>query len=315
MAIDRKIQKVFGGSLSPSGNIAVYGSKKAGSPTFSDNVETLQSTSWLQGIMGATSTDKAPYVQDLNSIFYVITKQLAYLFQSGVAEWDSQTEYFANKSICQHNGLVYSCIADNTNKEPGATGWESYWISFDFATDIIPTGTIVPFASTTVPSGWFLTNGLAVSRSTYSKLFSVIGTTFGAGDGSTTFNLPDFTNRTFWYDTTIGNKDSSIPNHFHGVGTNNDNNAGQFLASYANSWSPTRITVTTKSSGGVKGWNGSGADTGHWVGSLDHVGYEANLVTSLVYQEANTSNGGGVYSNSETYVRPQSIGIPFIIKY
>lgn len=140
MAIDRKIQKIFGGSLSPSGNIAVYGSKKAGSPTFSDNVETLQSTSWLQGIMGATSPDKAPYVQDLNSIFYVITKQLAYLFQSGVAEWDSQTEYFANKSFCQHGGCFFKCLSDNTNKEPEVSSdWETYWLKFDFQFDTTPT--------------------------------------------------------------------------------------------------------------------------------------------------------------------------------
>ena len=128
MAIDRKIQKVFGGSLSPSGNIAVYGSKKAGSPTFSDNVETLQSTSWLQGIMGATSTDKAPYVQDLNSIFYVITKQLAYLFQSGVAEWDSQTEYFAYKSLVSYNGKIFVSVQDSTNKNPSSEG--AYWLEY-----------------------------------------------------------------------------------------------------------------------------------------------------------------------------------------
>ena len=48
-------------------------------------------------------------------------------------------------------------------------------------------------------SGWVLCNGLAVSRSTYSSLFLVIGTAFGIGDGSTTFNLPDGRGRTFGY--------------------------------------------------------------------------------------------------------------------
>lgn len=47
------------------------------------------------------------------------------------------------------------------------------------------------FAMTTAPTGWLKANGAAISRTTYADLFSAIGTTFGAGDGSTTFNLPD----------------------------------------------------------------------------------------------------------------------------
>ena len=47
----------------------------------------------------------------------------------------------------------------------------------------------------TAPTGWLLCNGDAVSRSTYADLFAVIGTTFGVGDGSTTFNVPDFRGR------------------------------------------------------------------------------------------------------------------------
>jgi microcystin-dependent protein len=55
----------------------------------------------------------------------------------------------------------------------------------------VPTGTIVDFAATSPPTGWLICNGAAVNRVTYAALFAVIGTTFGAGDGSTTFNLPD----------------------------------------------------------------------------------------------------------------------------
>lgn len=53
------------------------------------------------------------------------------------------------------------------------------------------TGGVQYFAMNTAPSGWLKANGAAVSRSTYASLFSAIGITFGAGDGSTTFNLPD----------------------------------------------------------------------------------------------------------------------------
>lgn len=56
---------------------------------------------------------------------------------------------------------------------------------------IVPTGAILDWTTDTAPSGWLLCDGSAVSRTTYADLFSVIGTTFGSGDGSTTFNLPN----------------------------------------------------------------------------------------------------------------------------
>ena len=53
------------------------------------------------------------------------------------------------------------------------------------------TGAVAAFAMNSVPSGWLAANGAAVSRTTYAALFAAIGTTYGAGDGSTTFALPD----------------------------------------------------------------------------------------------------------------------------
>jgi hypothetical protein len=58
------------------------------------------------------------------------------------------------------------------------------------ATNIVPVGTVVAYASTSPPSGFLLCNGQAVSRGTYASLFALVGTTFGAGDFTTTFNLP-----------------------------------------------------------------------------------------------------------------------------
>ena len=55
----------------------------------------------------------------------------------------------------------------------------------------IPTATIVPWSSASVPSGFLECNGAAVSRTTYADLFAIVSTTYGAGDGSTTFNVPD----------------------------------------------------------------------------------------------------------------------------
>lgn len=57
--------------------------------------------------------------------------------------------------------------------------------------EAVPPGAIMHFAQNNPPAGWIKANGAAVSRSVYSNLFAAIGTTFGAGDGSTTFTLPD----------------------------------------------------------------------------------------------------------------------------
>lgn len=59
----------------------------------------------------------------------------------------------------------------------------------------ITTGTIIPFGGASVPTGFLLCDGSTVSRTTYADLFSAIGTTYGPGDGLTTFNLPDLTNQ------------------------------------------------------------------------------------------------------------------------
>ncbi len=60
----------------------------------------------------------------------------------------------------------------------------------------VNTGIVVPWGSASIPSGFLECNGQAVSRSTYAALFAVIGTTYGAGDTTTTFNVPDLTDRT-----------------------------------------------------------------------------------------------------------------------
>lgn len=61
--------------------------------------------------------------------------------------------------------------------------------------DTLPIGTITEYGGTTAPTNWLICDGSAVSRTTYASLFAVIGTAFGSGDGSTTFNLPDLRGR------------------------------------------------------------------------------------------------------------------------
>lgn len=59
----------------------------------------------------------------------------------------------------------------------------------------LPAGVVIPYAGTTTPAGWLLCFGQAVSRNDYKALFNVVGTTYGSGDGSTTFNVPDLRGR------------------------------------------------------------------------------------------------------------------------
>ena len=77
----------------------------------------------------------------------------------------------------------------------------------------IPTGTILPFAGNTVPEGFLDCNGAAVSRTTYSGLFGVIGTTYGGGNGNSTFNLPNLTDKFIQGSDTAGTvKSAGLPN-------------------------------------------------------------------------------------------------------
>ena len=64
-------------------------------------------------------------------------------------------------------------------------------LNADDLAGMIPSGSVMYFAGQTAPAGWLKANGAAVSRTAYAALFAAIGTTYGTGDGRTTFNLPD----------------------------------------------------------------------------------------------------------------------------
>jgi microcystin-dependent protein len=85
-------------------------------------------------------------------------------------------------------GSVYTVTYSNANNE------FLLHCAYDAAT-YLPAGMVVPYAGTTAPSGWLLCYGQAVSRTTYATLFAVTSTTYGTGDGSTTFNIPDLRGR------------------------------------------------------------------------------------------------------------------------
>ncbi len=68
----------------------------------------------------------------------------------------------------------------------------------------LPAGSLIDYAGTVEPSGWLLCDGRAVSRTVYASLFSALGTAYGTGDGSTTFNIPDFRGRFARYMDNMG---------------------------------------------------------------------------------------------------------------
>lgn len=109
----RALQKIFGstGGTSEFGQI---GSKAAASPTTTKNLETMQALSQydlgLNAIVSDQGTSVLPYLEDINSLFFLTTSQLAYLMQSGVPEWNDETEYYLDVSIVLESGILWKDI-------------------------------------------------------------------------------------------------------------------------------------------------------------------------------------------------------------
>lgn len=104
------------------------------------------------------------------------------------------------------------------------------------ALGVVPTGTIIAYAANSAPDGYLLCNGANVSRATYADLFATIGTTYGTGDGSTTFALPNLANKFLQGSSTAGTaKAAGLPAHKHfgftskSRGTSADDRNTQYL--------------------------------------------------------------------------------------
>lgn len=108
------------------------------------------------------------------------------------------------------------------------------------APSTVPAGALAMYVAVSAPTGWLLCDGTAVSRSTYSALFAIISTTYGTGDGSTTFNVPDLRGR-----VPVG-LNSTGPALINGLGDND----GVTLANRNISHSH---TITNDSGGGSAG--------------------------------------------------------------
>ena len=174
-------------------------------------------------------------------------------------------------------------------------------------------GMIQMFAGSTAPKGWLMCQGQAVSRTTYDKLFSVIGTTYGEGDGSTTFNLPDFRDRfpvgagTTYARNSKGGAASvtlttnTIPAHTHGK-------SGAISGGITSSGAHTH-TFKTQADYAAKGTKkGIYSDSdGTWTGTSVMTSTGAHT-HNLPAHEHTSVGGGAAHEN-----RPPYIGINFII--
>lgn len=151
---------------------------------------------------------------------------------------------------------------------------------------IAPIGSVVAYAGTSVPSGYLACNGAAISRTTYAKLFDVIGTTYGSGDGSTTFNLPNLENNSFMeFSSSVGTaKSAGLPNITGEAGNPTTEGTSAISSSGA-------LTATIIASGRAAGSGGSSMKI-----SID------------------ASKSSSIYGNSTT-VQPKSLTVRAIIKY
>lgn len=210
--IQRATQQIFAQNAG-SQMVTAFGTAMTDNPTYTTDVATIQNANFRAGWASAIQADKAPYEEDTNGLFYTITKQLAYLFQQGIPEYDASTEYNST-SIVQaiENGqlILKRSLIDNNIGNP-LTDTNS-WVDFFSNAIVHPIGDPVITLGTTLPENHIWLEGAEVSRTTYANLFAVYGTTYGIGNGSTTFNLPDARNRAIWGANTFGYLSAGLPN-------------------------------------------------------------------------------------------------------
>ena len=136
---------------------------------------------------------------DVNGIFNIITQHLLFQAGGGRYRFDNALStalggYDVGVVLQSDDGLneYVNILAGNTtnfNSTPASIGVS--WIKYSGTTSKRPVGTISMVATSTVPTGYLECDGSLVSRTAYADLFADIGVIFGAGDGSTTFKLPD----------------------------------------------------------------------------------------------------------------------------
>jgi microcystin-dependent protein len=165
-----------------------------------------------------------------------------------------------------------------------------------YVDDSIPAGTVVWYAGTTCPDGWIECNGTLLRRTTYSRLFAAIGTTYGEGDGSTTFKIPDLiTDGRF-----IRSRTSSVP-----VGTYQNDMFIYMFGSVSGVRSSTQLSSAPTS--GLLRWTSTVKTIASGTTSSSTYGYGLTFDSSSATGYASGKGG--------TEERPKNVSMMAIIKY
>ena len=190
--------------------------------------------------------------------------------------------------------------ADRTITFPNSSGTVA--LTSDVSASL-PSGTVVPFAGTSAPTGYLLAQGQAVSRSTYSDLFSAIGTTYGTGDGSSTFNLPDLRGRVVAGKDDMGG--SSANRLTDQTGGLNGDTLGDTGGSETHTLTEAQLAAHTHGAGSYTAAFPSGNNSSGGQGNTG-----SNTTTNLTVSGTSGSTGSGSAHNN---VQPTII-LNYIIK-
>ena len=183
----------------------------------------------LNGLFNYSTDENPTSQQDYQKAVKNWVKTIVSLVDSNL--WQPETEYVVGDTVktpslskdtvlyCLEAGTTGAAEPDYTDMGIGdiITDGTVTWLIQP--TSVAPTGVVQAFAGRTTPQGWLLCDGSAVSRTDYAALYAVIGTTYGAGNGSTTFNLPNLTDRFIEGNATAGTvKSAGLPNITGGFG-------------------------------------------------------------------------------------------------
>lgn len=235
----------------------------------------------------------APAREDVNALFKYMGDQIFYTQNGGIPSYNAAYDYIPGRVVLYTDNNLYKCIqANGASSTVVAPTDSTYWSqipTYADSVDPVPTGVVLPFGGSTVPNGWLLANGAAVSRASKARLFSVYGTTFGAGDGSTTFNLPDLRDRYI-----IGVNTNALGTQIAEQLPNIKGICNLRIADYIN---------PLKDSGALKG------AMGNYVG-FEVSNYTASTNTQIQF---NANDSTATYVDSGK-VYPLSLALNFIIK-
>jgi len=112
--ITRALQKIFGDGAG-TGEFGIIGSKSSGLPATTKDIDNIQSDpNYSLGLFGITSdqgTSRLPYTEDMNSLFFMLTTNMKYMYQSGIPEWNIEDEYYNGISLVLHDGKIWKSIS------------------------------------------------------------------------------------------------------------------------------------------------------------------------------------------------------------